>query len=169
MRCLCYGELKRGKSLSLRTATLKQNPVWAAITASRQPAQKSRSRVHTIQQQIGGGSAALAPPAASGSGTPSPARKRRSKEEIEEDRRKVKERKEAREKQRAARAQEQEERRQEQQRRREAAKTLKSLRPENCLKCITVCIHPGTHGHRDAFRCRRKLTLQLQFGANFKK
>ncbi|XP_005935595.1 probable crossover junction endonuclease EME2 isoform X1 [Haplochromis burtoni] len=89
-----------------------------------------------------GGSAALAPPAAGGSGTPSPARKRRSKEEIEEDRLKVKERKEAREKQRAARAQEQEERRQEQQRRREAAKTLKSLRPENCLKCITVCIHP---------------------------
>uniref|UniRef100_A0A3P8PET6 ERCC4 domain-containing protein n=1 Tax=Astatotilapia calliptera TaxID=8154 RepID=A0A3P8PET6_ASTCA len=89
-----------------------------------------------------GGSAALAPPAAGGSGTPSPARKRRSKEEIEEDRLKVKERKEAREKQRAARAQEQEERRREQQRRREAAKTLKSLRPENCLKCITVCIHP---------------------------
>lgn len=116
-----------------------------------------------------GGSAALAPPAAGGSGTPSPARKRRSKEEIEADRLKVKERKEAREKQRAARAQEQEERRQEQQRRREAAKTVKSLRPENCLKCITVCIHPGTHGHRDAFRCRRKLTLQLQFGANFKK
>uniref|UniRef100_A0A3Q4HBN1 Essential meiotic structure-specific endonuclease subunit 2 n=1 Tax=Neolamprologus brichardi TaxID=32507 RepID=A0A3Q4HBN1_NEOBR len=88
-----------------------------------------------------GRSAALAPPAG-GSGTPSPARKRRSKEEIEEDRLKVKERKEAREKQRAARAQEQDERRQEQQRRREAAKTLKSLRPENCLKCITVCIHP---------------------------
>lgn len=90
-----------------------------------------------------GGSAALAPQAAGGSGTPSPARKRRSKEEIEEDRLKVKERKEAREKQRVARAQEKEERRQEQQRRREAAKTLKSLRPENCLKCITVCIHPA--------------------------
>ncbi|XP_063337448.1 probable crossover junction endonuclease EME2 [Pelmatolapia mariae] len=89
------------------------------------------------------GSAALAPPAAGGSDTPSPARKRRSKEEIEEDRLKVKERKEAREKQRAARAWEKEERRQEQQRRREAAKTLKSLRPENCLKCITVCIHPA--------------------------
>uniref|UniRef100_A0A3Q0RG95 ERCC4 domain-containing protein n=1 Tax=Amphilophus citrinellus TaxID=61819 RepID=A0A3Q0RG95_AMPCI len=88
-------------------------------------------------------SSALAPPRPGGSGTPSPARKRRSKEEIEADRRKAKERKEARERQRAARAQEKEERRQEQQRRREAAQNLKSLRPENCLKSLTVCIHPA--------------------------
>ncbi|XP_031595204.1 probable crossover junction endonuclease EME2 isoform X1 [Oreochromis aureus] len=111
----------------------------------------SRQTASTEKQEQGsyssaanrGGSAALAPPPAGGSGKPSPARKRRSKEEIEEDRLKVKERKEARERQRAARAQEKEERRQEQQRRREAAQTLKSLRPENCLKCITVCIHPA--------------------------
>ncbi|CAI5659153.1 unnamed protein product [Oreochromis niloticus] len=111
----------------------------------------SRQTASTEKQEQGsysstanrGGSAALAPPPAGESGKPSPARKRRSKEEIEEDRLKVKERKEARERQRAARAQEKEERRQEQQRRREAAQTLKSLRPENCLKCITVCIHPA--------------------------
>ncbi|MEQ2201758.1 hypothetical protein XENOCAPTIV_017552 [Xenoophorus captivus] len=80
-------------------------------------------------------------PEASG-GTPSPARKRRTKEEIEADKLKAKQRKEDREKQRAARAREKEERRQEQQRRREAADNLKSLRPENCIKSLTVCIEP---------------------------
>ncbi|XP_026206884.1 probable crossover junction endonuclease EME2 isoform X2 [Anabas testudineus] len=90
---------------------------------------------------------ALSPPRPNGPGTPSPARKRRSKEEIEADRVKAKERKEAREKQRAARAQEKEERRQEQLRRREAAENLKSLRPENCLKCLTVCIDPALLQH----------------------
>lgn len=79
-----------------------------------------------------------------GPATPSPARKRRSKEEIEADRQTARERKEARERQRAARAQEKEERRQEQRRRREAADNLKSLRPENYLKSLTVCIDPGT-------------------------
>uniref|UniRef100_A0A3B4T564 ERCC4 domain-containing protein n=1 Tax=Seriola dumerili TaxID=41447 RepID=A0A3B4T564_SERDU len=86
---------------------------------------------------------ALPPPRPEGSGTPSPARKRRTKEEIEADREKARERKEERERQRVARAQEKEERRQEQQRRREAAENLKSLRPENCLKCLTVCIDPA--------------------------
>lgn len=76
-------------------------------------------------------------------GTPSPARKRRTKEEIEADGEKAKERKEERERQRAARVQEKEERREEQLRRREAAERLKSLRPENCLKCLTVFIHPA--------------------------
>ncbi|KAG7227777.1 hypothetical protein INR49_013571 [Caranx melampygus] len=85
----------------------------------------------------------LPPPRPEGSGTPSPARKRRTKEEIEADREKARERKEERERQRAARAQEKEERRREQQRRREAAENLKSLRPENCLKCLTVCIDPA--------------------------
>ncbi|XP_047464397.1 probable crossover junction endonuclease EME2 isoform X2 [Mugil cephalus] len=85
----------------------------------------------------------LCPPRPGGSGTPSPAKKRRSKEEIEADRQKAKEKKEERERQRAARAQEKEERRQEQQRRREAAENLKRLRPENCLKCLTVCIDPA--------------------------
>lgn len=96
---------------------------------------------------------ALSPPRPDGSDTPSPARKRRTKEEIEADRVKAKERKEAREKQRAARAQEKEERRQEQQRRREAAENLKSLRPENCLKCFTVCIDAGKQAQDAAFRC----------------
>ncbi|MED6239845.1 hypothetical protein ATANTOWER_011988 [Ataeniobius toweri] len=85
-------------------------------------------------------------PEASG-GTPSPARKRRTKEEIEADKLKAKQRKEDRERQRAARAREKEERRQEQQRRREAADNLKSLRPENCIKSLTVCIEPALLQH----------------------
>eukprot|EP00066_Takifugu_rubripes_P012493 XP_011601759.1 PREDICTED: probable crossover junction endonuclease EME2 isoform X1 [Takifugu rubripes] len=75
--------------------------------------------------------------------TASPARKRRSKEEIEADRETARQRKEARERQRAARAQEKEQRRQEQRGRREAADNLKSLRPENYLKSLTVCIDPA--------------------------
>ncbi|CAK6964189.1 probable crossover junction endonuclease EME2 [Scomber scombrus] len=86
---------------------------------------------------------ALSPPRPDGRGTPSPARKRRSKDEMEEDRQKAREKKEDRERQRAVRAQEKEEMRQEQQRRREAAEHLKSLRPENCLKCLTVCVDPA--------------------------
>lgn len=78
-----------------------------------------------------------------GAVTASPARKRRSKEEIEADRETTRQRKEAREKQRAARAQEKEQRRQEQRGRREAADNLKSLRPENYVKSLTVCIDPG--------------------------
>lgn len=87
---------------------------------------------------------ALSPPRRDGRVAPSPARKRRPKEEIEADRKQASERKEARKRQRAARAGEKEEMRQEQQRRREAADNLKSLRPEHCLKCLTVCIDPGT-------------------------
>ncbi|XP_039990603.1 probable crossover junction endonuclease EME2 isoform X2 [Xiphias gladius] len=86
---------------------------------------------------------ALPPPRPDGSGTPSPARRRRTKEEIEADREKARQRKEERERQRAARAREKEEKRRGQQRRREAAEKLKSLRPENCLKCLTVCIDPA--------------------------
>ncbi|XP_076615489.1 essential meiotic structure-specific endonuclease subunit 2 [Chaetodon auriga] len=86
---------------------------------------------------------ALSPPRPYGPDTPSPARKRRTKEEIEADRQTAREKKEARERQRAARAQEKEERRQEQQRRREAAENLKRLRPENCLRCLTVCVDPA--------------------------
>ncbi|XP_031171332.1 probable crossover junction endonuclease EME2 isoform X2 [Sander lucioperca] len=86
---------------------------------------------------------ALSPPRPDGCGTPSPARKRRTKEEIEADRQAAREKKEARDRQRAARAQEKEERRQEQQKRREAAENLKSLRPENCLRRLTVCIDPA--------------------------
>lgn len=86
----------------------------------------------------------LSPPRPTGGDTASPARRRRSREEIEEDRRRARERKEAREKKRAARDQEKEERRQEQQKRKAAAEHLKSLNPENCLKCLTVCIDPGT-------------------------
>ncbi|XP_023196768.1 probable crossover junction endonuclease EME2 isoform X1 [Xiphophorus maculatus] len=89
---------------------------------------------------------ALSAPEACG-GTPGPARKRRSREEIEATRLKAKERKEERERQRAARAREKEERKREQQRRREAAETLNSLRPENCIKSLTVCVEPALLQH----------------------
>ncbi|XP_037546767.1 probable crossover junction endonuclease EME2 [Nematolebias whitei] len=72
--------------------------------------------------------------------TVSPVRKRRTKEEIEADRQKTKEKKEAKERQRAARAKEKEERRREIQRRRKDAEELKKLRPENCIKCLNVCV-----------------------------
>ncbi|KAF3853486.1 hypothetical protein F7725_014174 [Dissostichus mawsoni] len=72
--------------------------------------------------------------------TPSPARKRRNKEEVEADREAARER---RERVRTARTREKEERKQEQQRRREAAENLKTLRPENCLKSLTVRIDPA--------------------------
>ncbi|KAM9716487.1 essential meiotic structure-specific endonuclease subunit 2 isoform 1-T1 [Menidia menidia] len=85
----------------------------------------------------------LSAPRPGGSCTPSPARKRRTKEEVEIDRQRGEERREARERQRAAKAREREERRQEQQRRREAAQSLNSLRPENCIKALTVRIDPA--------------------------
>lgn len=85
---------------------------------------------------------ALAPPRIAGSGTPSPGRKRRSKEEMVADRGKAEDRKEARERIRLTKAKEKEEKRAEQQRRKDAAERLKSFRPENCLKCLTVCIDP---------------------------
>ncbi|XP_078146924.1 essential meiotic structure-specific endonuclease subunit 2 isoform X2 [Centroberyx gerrardi] len=88
----------------------------------------------------------LSPPRVK-SGTPSPARKRRSKEELEADRLKAKERKESRDRQKEAKAKEKEEKRQEQQRRREAAEHLKRLRPENCLRCLTVCVDPAVLQH----------------------
>lgn len=94
----------------------------------------------------------LSPTRPDGLGTPSPARKRRTKDEVEADRQAAGERKEARERQRAARAREKEEKRREQQKRREAAEHLKSLRPENYLKSLTVCVDPGTQAYRAAFR-----------------
>lgn len=71
---------------------------------------------------------------------PCPGKIRRTKEEIEANRLQVQERKEAREKQKVAKAKEKEEKQQEQERRKEAAEYLKRLRPENYLKCLTVCI-----------------------------
>ncbi|KAM4524147.1 essential meiotic structure-specific endonuclease subunit 2 isoform 2-T2 [Odontesthes bonariensis] len=92
----------------------------------------------------------LSAPQPDGSCTPSPARKRRTKEEIETDRQKAKERKEARDRQRAAKANEKEERRREQQRRREAAENLKSLRPENYIRSLTVCVDPALLQQHDS-------------------
>ncbi|XP_054454817.1 probable crossover junction endonuclease EME2 isoform X1 [Anoplopoma fimbria] len=99
----------------------------------------SSSPIKTECSQIN----ALSPPRPDPHGTPSPARKRRTKEEIEADRQVVREKKEARERQRATRAREKEERRQEQQSRKEAAENLKRLRPESCLKSLTVCLDPA--------------------------
>lgn len=95
------------------------------------------------RSQSSGASALCPQTGANDSRTPSPAKRRRTKAEVEADRQ---ERKEAAERRRAARAREKEEKKKEQQRRRAAAETLKSLRPENCLRCLTVCIHSGT-GH----------------------
>ncbi|XP_072229267.1 probable crossover junction endonuclease EME2 isoform X2 [Leuresthes tenuis] len=92
----------------------------------------------------------LSVPRPDGSCTPSPARKRRTKDEIEVDRQKTKERREGRDRQRAAKAKEKEERRQEQQRRREAAENLKSLRPENYIKSLTVCVDPALLQQHDS-------------------
>ncbi|KAM8877955.1 essential meiotic structure-specific endonuclease subunit 2 isoform 4-T4 [Synchiropus picturatus] len=92
----------------------------------------------------------LSAPPPSGTRTPSPAKKRRSKEEIEADRERAKQRREDREKQREAKAKQKEERRLEIQRRKQAAETFKSLKPENCLKCLTVCIDPALLQHEGA-------------------
>ncbi|XP_077406441.1 essential meiotic structure-specific endonuclease subunit 2 isoform X2 [Vanacampus margaritifer] len=74
---------------------------------------------------------------------PSSAKKRRSKEEIEADKKKATQRREAREKNRAAKEREKQEKRKQQQKRKEAAQHLNSLKPENYLKCLTVCIDPA--------------------------
>lgn len=104
---------------------------------------KSKPLLSSATKTESGQSSALSPPRPERSNTPSPARKRRSKEQIEADRQTAREKKEERERQKAARAREKEERKREQQRRREAADNLKSLRPENCLKSLTVCIDPA--------------------------
>ncbi|KAK7919720.1 hypothetical protein WMY93_011004 [Mugilogobius chulae] len=111
---------------------LKEEDANCDKTSQSPPAAKNKSRK----------TCALPPPSPkpSAAGTPSPTRKRRSKEEIELDKQKTQEKKEAKERVKAAKAQEKEEKKLEQQRRREAAQHLKTLRPENCLKCLTVCI-----------------------------
>ncbi|KAK0133205.1 Crossover junction endonuclease EME1 [Merluccius polli] len=79
--------------------------------------------------------------------TTSPNRKRRSRDEIEADERKAKQKREAREEQRAAKAREKEERKREQLKRKELAEHMKSLRPENCLKSLTIGIDPAVLQH----------------------
>ncbi|XP_036936766.1 probable crossover junction endonuclease EME2 [Acanthopagrus latus] len=117
--------------------------VSTVLTEDLSSEDKCRTAPSSATKRESGQTPALSPPRPAGRGTPSPARKRRTKEEIEADRQTARERKEERERQRAARAREKEERRGEQQRRREAAENLKSLRPENCLKSLTVCIDPA--------------------------
>ncbi|XP_061765297.1 crossover junction endonuclease EME1 isoform X2 [Nerophis ophidion] len=85
---------------------------------------------------------ALAPPRSDGCERPSPSKKRRSREELEADKEKARERKEAREKKRAAKVLEREEKRKELQKRKEAAEYVNSLKPENFLKRLTICIDP---------------------------
>ncbi|KAJ8399870.1 hypothetical protein AAFF_G00406000 [Aldrovandia affinis] len=73
--------------------------------------------------------------------TPSPGkRRRRTREEIDANKVQFEQKKKDREKYKSERAQEKERKSQEQQMRKEAAKRLKSYRPENCLKCLIVCI-----------------------------
>ncbi|KAG7282790.1 hypothetical protein CRUP_029998, partial [Coryphaenoides rupestris] len=92
----------------------------------------------------------LSPPPVPRSTTPSPGRKRRSRDQIEADERKAKRRSEAREERRAEKAEQQEERKREQQKRRELAEQVKCLRPENCLKSLTICIDPAVLQHGGA-------------------
>lgn len=132
------------------------------ITRDLTGAQGSRHECQTLSslatKSEPGRPPALSPPRPGGRGTPSPARKRRSKEELEAERQAARERKEARESQRAARDREKEERRQEQRRRREVAENLKSLRPVNCLKRLTVRVDAGKQARDEAFTCGRKLS-----------
>ncbi|XP_061564227.1 probable crossover junction endonuclease EME2 isoform X2 [Cololabis saira] len=132
-------ELKPCNGANSQTATVGTRD---GETESSEDKQRAALPSSPTKRKHGRGQVRLSPPPAGGSGTPSPVRKRRTKEEIEADRQRARERKEERERQRAARAQEKEERRQEQQKRREAAENLKRLRPENIIKCLTVCIDP---------------------------
>ncbi|XP_077595473.1 essential meiotic structure-specific endonuclease subunit 2 [Stigmatopora nigra] len=86
---------------------------------------------------------ALPPPPSYDYELPCPPKKRRSKEEIEADKEKVRLRKEAREKIRAVKEQEKQEKKKETQRRKEAAQHINNLKPENYLKCLTLCIDPA--------------------------
>lgn len=129
---------------SSQIATTETATITTNLTEDQSPEHKCETLPSLATKTEFTQASALSPPRHDGRVAPSPARKRRTKEEIEADRKQASERKEARKRQRAARAGEKEERRREQQRRREAADNLKSLRPENCLKCLTVCIDPGT-------------------------
>lgn len=143
-------ELRRAKTWEISEsdgsdAEVNRDGRTTAITEDR----RSEDAVRTLpppetKPECSRASALCPPSEADGGRTPSPAKRRRTKAEVEADRQAAQERREDRERRRAARAREKEERRQEQQRRREAAENLKSLRPENCLKCLTVCIDPGT-------------------------
>ncbi|XP_062382787.1 probable crossover junction endonuclease EME2 [Sardina pilchardus] len=84
----------------------------------------------------------LKPPNRTEPSTPSPGKKRRTREEVDADRAKAEERKAERERAKQEREKKKEEKRLEQQERKEAAERLKSYRPENYVKCLTVRIHP---------------------------
>ncbi|KAJ7984543.1 hypothetical protein DPEC_G00355890 [Dallia pectoralis] len=108
------------------------------------------------------------------SGTPSPRRKRRTKEEIELDNQRAEERRDARETLKRERAKSKEVRREEQQRRKEVALRVKSLRPENCLKNLTVRLDPALLqdegsdvllGTLSAFEWRSSIETQLLPGS----
>ncbi|KAI4872598.1 hypothetical protein NFI96_013356 [Prochilodus magdalenae] len=86
----------------------------------------------------------LVPPVGCGSraSSVSPGRRRRTAEEREEERVRAEERRAQRERARAERERAKEEKREEQRRRKEEAERVKSLKPENCLKALTVRVHP---------------------------
>ncbi|KAL2078448.1 hypothetical protein ACEWY4_026133 [Coilia grayii] len=84
----------------------------------------------------------LQPPIRKETNSPSPGKKRRNRDEIDADRARADEKKAEREKAKREREKKKEEKKQEQQKRKEAADRLKSYRPENYIKCLTVRIHP---------------------------
>ncbi|XP_012692563.2 probable crossover junction endonuclease EME2 [Clupea harengus] len=85
---------------------------------------------------------ALKPSKRTETNTPSPGKKRRSRDEVDTDRARAEEKKAERERAKKEREKKKEEKKQEQQQRKEAAERLKSYRPENYVKCLTVRIHP---------------------------
>ncbi|XP_030626054.1 essential meiotic structure-specific endonuclease subunit 2 [Chanos chanos] len=144
------GDYSENKVAITRTPAPKTDNASYSDSSSRKPEEANGSHTgrcspvsessETLREEAEVGLVPPAPPA--GRQTPSPWRRRRTREEIEADRMRAEERKAAREKQRQERERAREEKRQEQQRKRETAERLKSFRPENYLKHLTVRVHP---------------------------
>ncbi|XP_076154723.1 essential meiotic structure-specific endonuclease subunit 2 [Alosa pseudoharengus] len=98
--------------------------------------------VVVLDEDEGDAKDVLKPPNQTEPSTPSPGKKRRNREEVDADRAKAEERRAEREIAKQEREKKKEEKRLEQQKRKEAAERLKSYRPENYVKCLTVRIHP---------------------------
>ncbi|XP_037134421.1 probable crossover junction endonuclease EME2 [Syngnathus acus] len=111
--------------------------IWEISDSDTEVDEESKDDLQRDESAKDSGDRNFSPP---GHDRPSPAKKRRSKEEIEADRERALQRREAREKKRAAKEREKQEKRKEQQERKEAAQHLNSLKPENYLKRLTVCI-----------------------------
>ncbi|XP_077481406.1 essential meiotic structure-specific endonuclease subunit 2 [Stigmatopora argus] len=124
-------------------STVAKPTIWE-ISDSDTEVEEDRGdlQLEEISNTVADGNVLLPPPSYDYE-LPSPPKKRRSKEEIEADKDKVRLRREAREKIRAVKEREKQEKKKETQRRKEAAQHLNNLKPENYLKCLTLCIDPA--------------------------